>query len=96
VQAGDLPDLATHKFCGSCQQWFTAEYGSLRAPAAGTLFTPAALARDLADAAAGDSGRRYFVCYNCQHRRKMRRVYLFAGLGTLVLAGLILRYLSGA
>ena len=92
----DIPDIRTHKFCRSCQKWLTAEYGSLQAPPAGTVYTPGTLVRDIAAGAAGDNSHYFFLCYDCQHKKKMRRVYLFGGLALLVVIALVASRLLGA
>lgn len=96
MKQADVPDLSTHRFCGSCQRWLTAEYGSLLAPARATVFTPGALVRDIAASAAGDTSHYRFLCYDCQHKKKMRRFYLFGGLGALVAIALLVSRFVGA
>jgi len=93
MNESDLPDLRTHKFCSSCHWWFTDEYGSFQAPTPGTLFTPGALVRDIAASASRDRSHHFFVCYNCQHRKKVRRAYFFGALFALVALARLVKYL---
>ena len=69
----ELPDIRTHKICRSCGEWLKLEYGSMKAPQGGSLFTPAALVRDMVSDASGDTSHHYFLCYDCEHKRKLRK-----------------------
>lgn len=89
----ELPDIRTHKICRSCGEWLKPEYGSMKAPPSGTLFTPGAVVRDIVSNATGDTSRYYFLCYDCEHKRKLRRLYLFGGLAALVGLAYLARYL---
>lgn len=88
----ELPDIRTHKLCRSCDEWLKPEYGSMKAPARGTLFTPGAVVRDIVSDATGDTSRHYFLCYDCEYKRNLRRLYLLGGLAALVALAYVVRY----
>ena len=89
----ELPDIKTHKLSRSCGEWLKPEYGSMRADAGGSLFTPGALVREMVSDASGDTSHHYFLCFDCEDKRKKRKIYFYGGLAAiLVLTGLV-RYL---
>jgi len=89
----ELPDIRTHSLCRSCGEWLKPEYGSYKAPPRGTLFNPGRVVRDMVDDATGDTSRHYFVCYDCEHKSKVRRLIVVLVLGALSGLAYLARYL---
>jgi hypothetical protein len=78
----ELPDIETHHLCRSCSQWLAPMYGAVRQSRAGTFFSPGSV-RLLVDAAAGRQ-HTYFECYDCQGKKKRRRLYVYGALSLLI------------
>src|SRR5262245_34709274 len=75
-------DLRLCRFCG---ELLAPMYGAVKPYPSGSIFSPATV-RKIADGLAGADQATYFECYECESRRRRKKVWFYSGLGALVLA----------
>jgi hypothetical protein len=92
--SGEADQFENLRACRFCGELLGPLHGAVKAYPAGTI---AGTARAIADRLSGDEGRTYFECYNCEAKRRHRRVVFYSILGGLILLALLLSALnSGA
>jgi len=72
-----------HRQCRHCKQYFGPIYGSLKHEEPFSTLSPRGI-RMTVDAI-GERGGVYFECFDCESRRKRRKVFFYSALAVLVL-----------
>ena len=81
-----LPDPETHRPCIRCKQWFEKSQGLFDYP---EVFGPVSGLRQSIDSAIGDESDKRFICFDCDHKIRLRRRIIFGTLGALVIGILL-------
>lgn len=68
-------------------------YGSLKRESADSLFSPRSI-RVMVDRIAGEDAGTYFECYECESKRRRKRVVFYSVLAAIVAIALLFREVS--
>jgi hypothetical protein len=84
--SGQTDPFANLRPCRFCGELLGPVYGAVKLYPAGI----SGAARSIADQLSGDDARTYFECYNCEAKRRKRRIVFYSSLAALILLASLL------